>query len=85
MLNVLRGLDPRTVSRAEIQSEVDTMKRIIANLEREINMRNKNDDFEWGFKAGISWVSYPTMDAAVVAAEKTLGPEGRHYITKVYI
>lgn len=85
MLNVLNGLDPRTVSRDEIQAEVDAMERIIRNLKSEIAMRNKNDDFMWGFKDGVSWVACPNMDEAVAAAEKTFGEGGRHRITKVYL
>ena len=53
MLNVLNGLDPRTVSRIELQAEVARLKAAKINLEIEIGMRNKDDGFQWGFKHNV--------------------------------
>lgn len=84
-LNVLRGLDPRTVSRDELKAEVARLQAAVKSLEIEINMRNKNDDFVFGFKHDGSYHGYNIMDDAVAAAEEMLGEGGRHKITKVYI
>lgn len=85
MLNVLRGLDPRTVSRDELKAEVNNLLAAARLLEREIGMRSKNDEFRWGFQHKGSYIGYESMDEAVKDAERTLGEGGRHRITKVYI
>jgi hypothetical protein len=87
MLNILNGLDPRTLSRFQLNVELERLRSAVRIIESEIGMRTKEDTYYWAYlDPNVGWIDLgDDLGKASAKADNAYGDGARHRIQKYYI